>query len=136
MGLVKSWLPVVVWAALILSAANDQFSDEKTGGWLESSFGRVPPEVNALIRKSAHMGEYAVLALLAWRARKTWVTPLAICVAVATADETLQAMTLTRTGSAADVLLDMSGALLGLIVWPGSRRHLLNRAQRTDPGPM
>ncbi|HEX8409387.1 MAG TPA: VanZ family protein, partial [Thermoanaerobaculia bacterium] len=95
MKLVKAWLPVILWAALILSAANDRFSDQQTGGWLERLFGRLPPEVNVFVRKGAHVGEYAVLALLAWRARKTIVTPLIIALAVACADETLQAMTVT-----------------------------------------
>ncbi|HVE71989.1 MAG TPA: VanZ family protein, partial [Thermoanaerobaculia bacterium] len=126
MRLLKAWLPVVLWAAIILSAANDQFSDRKTEGWLDRLFGRVRPEVNAMIRKSAHIAEYAVLALLSWRARRTWVTPLLICLAVASADETLQAMTATRTGSAADVLLDMCGAVLALICIPAARAQLLS----------
>ena len=122
------WLPVVLWAAIILSAANDRFSDERTGSWLDGTFGRVRPEVNALIRKSAHIAEYAILALLAWRARRTWVTPLLICLAVAIADESMQAMTATRTGSVWDVMLDMCGAVGALTFLPGARARLLSRA--------
>ena len=114
MRFLSRWLPVVLWAALILSAANDRFSDEKTGGWLERFFGSVPPEVNVIVRKGAHVGEYAILALLAWRARPGRLVPLAICLAVAIADESLQAMTVTRTGSAADVVWDMLGAVLAV----------------------
>jgi VanZ family protein len=125
MRFLSLWLPVVLWAALILSAANDQFSDKKTEGWLDRLFGRVRPEVNALMRKSAHVAEYAVLSLLAWRARRTWVAPLLICLAVASADETLQAMTITRTGTPADVALDMCGAVLALVVVPAARARLL-----------
>lgn len=124
MRFLSLWLPVVLWATLILSAANDQFSDKKTEGWLDRLFGRVRPEVNALMRKSAHVGEYAVLSLLAWRARRTWVAPLLICLLVASADETLQAMTITRTGSPADVALDMCGAVAALIVVPAARARL------------
>ena len=130
MRLLKSWLPVVLWASIILSAANDQFSEKKTEGWLDRLFGRVRPEINAMVRKSAHIGEYAILALLSWRARRTWVTPLLICLAVATADETLQAMTATRTGSPADVLLDMCGAVLAMTCVPGARRRLVTPASR------
>ena len=130
MRLLKSWLPVVLWAFIILSAANDQFSEKKTEGWLDRMFGRVRPEINAMVRKSAHIGEYAILALLSWRARRTLVTPLLICLAVAAADETLQAMTATRTGSVGDVLLDMCGAVLALTCVPEARRRLVTPASR------
>lgn len=125
MRLLFLWLPVVLWAAIILSAANDQFSDKKTEGWLDRLFGRVRPEINALMRKSAHVVEYAVLSLLAWRARRTWLVPLAICLAVAVADESLQAMTVTRTGSPADVALDMCGAVGALVCIPAARARLV-----------
>lgn len=128
MKLLKAWLPVILWAALILSAANDRFSDRQTGGWLERLFGRIPPEVNVLVRKSAHVAEYAVLALLAWRARKTIATPLLISLAVACADETLQAMTVTRTGSAVDVVWDMTGAILAVV----TARELRRRRKPAD----
>jgi VanZ family protein len=124
MQFLKSWLPVVLWASIILSAANDQFSDKKTEGWLDRIFGRVPPEVNVFVRKSAHVGEYAILSLLSWRARRTLVTPLLICLGIATADETLQAMTVTRTGSVYDIVWDMSGAIVALICVPAARARL------------
>ena len=121
MRTLSAWLPVVLWAAIILSAANDQFSDKKTESWLDRLFGRVRPEVNTIMRKSAHVAEYAILSLLAWRARRTVAVPLLICLAVACADESLQAMTATRTGSPADVALDMLGATCALIFVPGAR---------------
>jgi VanZ family protein len=127
MRFVRYWLPVILWASLILSAANDRFSDKHTEGWLERLFGRVRPEVNAVVRKSAHVGEYAILALLSWRARRTLAAPLLICLLVASTDETLQGMTATRTGSPADVALDMCGAVAALICVPGARARLLLR---------
>lgn len=129
MRFLKAWLPVILWAALILSAANDRFSEKQTGGWLERRFGRLPPEVNVLVRKGAHVAEYAILALLSWRARRTVVTPLLICLGVAIADETLQAMTVTRSGSPWDVVWDMSGAILALTFVPGARARLSSRAR-------
>jgi VanZ family protein len=127
MPFLKSWLPVVLWACLILSAANDRFSDRRTEGALDRIFGRVPPEVNVVVRKSAHVAEYAILALLSWRARRTLVTPLLICLLVSSADETLQAMTVTRTGSVNDVVLDMSGAVAALICVPAARARAWSR---------
>lgn len=127
MRTLSAWAPVVLWAALILSAANDRFSDAQTGGWLERLFGRVPPEVNVILRKGAHVAEYAVLALLAWRARRTIPTPLLIAFAVACTDETLQTLSVARTGTAVDIVWDMTGAILALTLWPGSRRRLLQK---------
>lgn len=122
MRFVKSWLPVLLWAAIILSAANDQFSDRETGGWLERTFGSIPPEINVVVRKTAHVVEYAILALLAWRARRSWIVPLLICLAVACTDETMQGMTANRTGSPADVALDMLGAVVAVACAQGARR--------------
>jgi VanZ family protein len=114
--LLSSWLPVILWAALILSAANDQFSDQQTAGWLDRLFGSAPRIVNVVVRKSGHVLAYAVLALLAWRARPSLAGAMLIVIAVAAADESMQAMTHTREGSVFDVLLDASGGLLALAV--------------------
>lgn len=127
MRLIRQWLPVVLWAAIILSAANDRFSDAQTGGWLERLFGRVPPEVNVLMRKTAHVAEYAVLALLAWRARRTFMTPMLITLVVSSADETLQGMTVTRTGTPKDVALDLLGAAIALTCAFAIRARLASR---------
>ena len=132
MRTLSAWAPVLLWAALILSAANDRFSDTQTSGWLEHFFGRLPPEVNVLLRKGAHVAEYAVLALLTWRARRTLVTPLLIAWIVACADETLQAMTATRTGTVVDVVWDMTGAILALTLWPPARARLLRRVMSDE----
>ena len=129
MRLLKDWLPVILWAAIILSAANDQFSDRNTAGWLERTFGRIRPEINSMMRKSAHVAEYAILALLSWRARRNWIAPLLICLAVAGADETLQSMTTSRTGTIADVGLDMCGAVAALICVPSARAMLVPRSK-------
>lgn len=75
-----------------------------------------------LIRKAAHFTEYAALGLLLsltayaflsrrWKFRYIWM-PVAACLLTAVCDETIQHFTLGRSGSPADVLLDMSGVLL------------------------
>lgn len=121
---VKSWLPVVLWAAIILSAANDELSDANTQAWLERIFGSLPVIANTVFRKGGHIVAYAILALLAWRAHRTLFMALFIAIAVAVTDESLQALTLTREGSPYDVLLDTSGALLALTLVPAVRERL------------
>lgn len=127
MHFLKAWLPVILWSALILGAANDAFSNDTTAGWLERLFGSAPQILNFLLRKTAHVVEYAILALLAWRAHRTLVVPLAIVLVVAIADETLQSQAALRTGNPFDVLLDLCGAMLALAAVPAVRARLSPR---------
>ena len=115
MRVLKLWLPVVLWAAVILSAANDQFSAGNTEGWFERIFGRdLPYAAHVAIRKMAHLVEYGILGALAWRADRRAAVAIGIAVLVAIADESIQASTLTRTGSPWDVALDAAGAAIAV----------------------
>jgi VanZ family protein len=77
-----------------------------------------------LVRKLAHMTEYAALALswfvtLAGNPARTprraaWLA-LAVCIACAILDETHQSFVPTRTASALDVVIDGVAALLALV---------------------
>jgi VanZ family protein len=78
-----------------------------------------------LVRKLAHMTEYAALAL-SWFVtltgnpartprRAAWLA-LAVCIACAFVDETHQAFLPTRTASALDFVIDAVAALLALVV--------------------
>jgi len=128
-------LPPVAWSALIA-----WFSGAGWGGgttapllepWLRALLPWAAPEQIAgahwLVRKTGHVVEYAVLALLWRRALAVpatpapWRRPLALAVLTAALDEAHQATTLTREGSVADVLLDSAaaaGALLTAALGP------------------
>jgi hypothetical protein len=78
-------------------------------------------------RKCAHVTEYAVLALLLWRALRSVPTlhtkrllvfgaALLGCALFAASDEFHQTFVKSRTPSVRDVLLDTGGALLGLLI--------------------
>ncbi len=127
----QAWLPVVLWAGLILMMSGGDYSAAETGSllrsWLHALFGEVSratlATLHLLVRKGAHVFEYGVLSLLAFRAlRHGSATPflraaglsLALVAAVATADESHQARVPTRTGSPADVALDVAGGALAL----------------------
>lgn len=127
-----TWLPPLLWTAVVLSFSSDDFSAANTGrvlapllAWL---FPSLTPHaiavVHALIRKAAHLTEYAILAALWLRAfhRSGVVRPraaawlaLAVAVVCASADEAHQAMVPSRTGSVYDVLLDGVGATLAVV---------------------
>jgi len=80
------------------------------------------------VRKCAHLAEYAVLALLLWRALRKPPTPeaqpwqwsqaalaLALVALYAVTDELHQAFVPSREASVRDVLLDTLGGALGLL---------------------
>jgi VanZ family protein len=123
-------LPALGWTALIAWFSTGDWGAAETGHFLLPLLARVlpwlaPEQLDALhwlARKSAHAGEYAVLATL-WRWALTTrrslrgvVIPLGLSVLTAALDELHQTFTLTRTGSFADVLLDSAAASGALIV--------------------
>ena len=84
--------------------------------------------VHVLIRKLGHVFEYAVLAVLLWRAFRRgthWQANLSIlfmivsvaCSLFAITDEWHQSFVPSRTPSARDVLIDIGGALIGIGIY-------------------
>jgi len=116
MRVLRSWLPVVLWAAVILSASNDHFSSHETASWLSPFFGEGLYILNVAIRKLAHVVVYAILGALAWRAERRLLIAMVVGALVAITDEAKQSTTLLRSGSPWDVLLDLCGAWLGTLV--------------------
>lgn len=114
MRVVKLWLPVVAWAAVILFASGDLFSSDNTSTILQ------PPALNYAVRKLAHVVVYAILGILTWRAARSWKVVLLIALAVAATDEIRQSASTSRSGSPYDVMLDLGGAAVG--GWVGRRR--------------
>ncbi len=98
---------------------------------LEFLFPNAPEETlivyHGYIRKLAHLTEYAILAFWASRAfatsikqilRRFWsIFALALVASVASIDETNQVYIASRTGSIYDVLLDISGGLLMILMF-------------------
>jgi VanZ family protein len=80
-----------------------------------------------VMRKSAHVGEYAILALLVWRALRSNPTlrtktsmlfgaVLFACAIFAASDEFPQSFVKSRTPSVRDVMLDVGGAVFALLI--------------------
>lgn len=118
------WLAPLAWTALIAWGSSGQWSATTTRARLGPLLGALstwlsPEAVEAAhfaLRKAGHVSEYAVLALLwAW-ALGGWRRAIGLSMATAFLDEAHQSTTLTREGSAADVVLDSSSALAALAV--------------------
>jgi len=118
MRFLKQWFPVILWAAVIIGASSDTFSSDHTRHWLEVLLQRdLPDAVNFTVRKCSHVLEYAILGALAWRADRRLTVAIGAALLVATLDELRQGLTLTRTGSPWDVLIDVCGGSLGAVAF-------------------
>ena len=133
------WLPPLAWMAVILWLSTGDFSAENTGGVLRPLLQWLFPWATAsqltalheLIRKAAHVTEYAVLAALwfitlsrerRWSARKAAWAAFLIAIGWACVDELHQATEPSRTASIGDVAIDTAGALAASVVaWRGWR---------------
>ena len=117
-------LPPLCWTGLIAYFGSGQWGGEQTSAWigpiLRALLPGVSPEfvqsTHFFIRKTAHVFEYAVLAIL-WRRALggAWI-PLGFAVLTASLDEFRQSFTLGRVGSVQDVLLDGMGAAAALLL--------------------
>ncbi len=135
------WLPPLLWMAVMFWLSTDTFAAEHTGEVLWHVVSRLAPQVtyeqyrllHLLTRKAAHLTEYAILACLLLRACRAgaadawhwrWATRSLVLVAIhAGLDEYHQAYTQSRTGSAADSVLDMAGGLVALaLLWLSRRK--------------
>lgn len=131
----KYWLPVMIWLAVIFLGSTDLMSAEHTSRFIVPVLLWLKPGMSpktiwfilVFVRKCAHLSEYAVLALLLWRALRSspalhmkmpilFGAVLLGCALFATSDEFHQSFVKTRTPSVRDVLLDVTGALLGLLI--------------------
>ena len=98
------WLPVLVWAGVIFAFSSIPSLNSGLGTW------------DTVLRKCAHMTEYAILAVLLLRATGSYAWAFALAVAYAASDEVHQLFVRGRHGSPVDVAIDAVGALIGLAV--------------------
>lgn len=136
--LIRYWLPVVVWAAIIIQATGQRFDSPHTSGWLATLLGYAGlhlsgptlERINHVLRKTGHLTAYAIMALISFRAVREgrsgftvrWaLIALAMTICVASTDEFLQSFTPTRTSTPWDVLLDTAGGTIAML---GMWRHV------------
>src|SRR6059036_2608803 len=105
------WLPVVAWAAVIFAFSSIPSLSSGLGVW------------DTVLRKCAHITEYAVLGALLYRALGREALALAIGIAYAATDELHQHFVHGRHASPIDVAIDAVGLSLGLLVWLNVRER-------------
>ena len=114
------WLPVLVWAGVIFA-----FSSIPS---LNSGLGTL----DLVLRKGAHMTEYAILAVLLVRATGSYAWAFPLTVAYAASDEVHQLFVRGRHGSPVDVAIDGVGALIGMALWRSQRARRSSEPLSTD----
>jgi VanZ family protein len=124
--------PLIIWAALIFIGSTDLLSGANTGGVLVRPVLWLFPHASEkavtiyqfVMRKTGHLTEYFIFAILAARAFRTssrellrqrwfWAS-LLLVVAYSISDEFHQSFYPSRTASIYDCMIDSVGGLLAL----------------------
>ena len=131
----KYWLPILLWASLIFSASGDKKSVQHSSRIIEPLVRWLFPDATNetvhttvfVVRKCAHMTEFAIFTLLIWRAanatiwkqesgwnRRAVIFAAASAVLFAASDEFHQTFVPGRQGAVMDVVIDSVGSAGGL----------------------
>jgi VanZ family protein len=113
--MVSRWLPVIAWAAVIFAFSSIPSLGTGLGVW------------DTVLRKGAHMTEYAILGLLLLRAIGRELPALALGFGYAITDEIHQHFVRGRHASPVDVIIDTAGVAIGIF--------LVSRLFQTRPVP-
>ncbi len=154
----RHWLPVLLWMSVIFALSTRVGSSANTSRiiipFLHHLFPALPPTelflIHRLARKASHVAEYAILSYLILRAMiQSWrndpvrsgnllaaaVASLCVASAYAATDELHQRFVPGRESQLNDVLIDASGAGLGLLVAAYIDRHSRLRSLGSAPQP-
>jgi VanZ family protein len=107
---VSAWLPVVAWASLIFALSSIPHLGTGLGTW------------DTVLRKGAHVTEYAIFGLLLGRAIGREMPAFLLGVAYAITDEVHQHFVTGRHASPVDVAIDATGVLIGVLIFGQARR--------------
>jgi VanZ family protein len=101
----RAWAPVVVWAAVIFAFSSIPSLSTGLGGW------------DLVLRKLAHLTEYAILGALLVRALSRPGLAIFLGGLYAVTDEVHQHFVRGRHAAWYDVLLDTVGVTVGVLAW-------------------
>jgi VanZ family protein len=126
---------VIVWVGVIFLGSTDLMSAEHTSRFIIPFLRWLKPDISTetlasihfIVRKCTHVGEYAILALLLLRAATLitnskrsipilYLSVLGVSLIVAATDEFHQTFVASRGASVQDIMIDSSGAVLGLVI--------------------
>jgi VanZ family protein len=130
--IIRSWLPVALWMAVIFLGSTDLMSADHTSRFITPLLRWLRPDISPgaiaqvhfYVRKAAHLTEYAILAILIYRAwrgslstfRSKALATLIFAIFFAAADEFHQSIVASRSASLGDVSIDLMGTMIGLLI--------------------
>ena len=101
----RAWAPIVLWAAVIFAFSAVPSLSSGLGTW------------DLLLRKIAHLSEYAILGALLVRAVQRPAVAILAGGLYAVSDELHQHFVRGRHAAWYDVLIDTVGVTIGVLVW-------------------
>jgi len=101
----RAWAPIVLWAAVIFAFSSVPSLSSGLGTW------------DLLLRKIAHLSEYAILGALLVRAIQRPAVAILAGGLYAVSDELHQHFVRGRHAVWYDVLIDTVGVTIGVLVW-------------------
>jgi len=128
-------LPLFIWLGVIFVGSTEVMSAEQTSRFLVPFLRWLDPQISFAtiaaihfaLRKLGHLTEYAIFAALLWRALRcgtclqakmsilfllAWLAAAIFAVT----DEFHQSFVPSRTASPIDIMIDICGAMIGLII--------------------
>ena len=126
--LVLAWILLVLWMAFIfyMSSCNGNVSSDQSGTIayvLHNILGiNYSDKLIFIIRKCAHVSEFFILGILVinlvskYNVKHIYLISFIICVLYASIDEFHQLFVPGRSGQVTDVLIDLIGVVLGLLL--------------------
>jgi VanZ family protein len=106
----RAWAPIVLWAAVIFAFSSIPSLSSGLGTW------------DLILRKIAHLSEYAILGALLLRAIQRPAVVILAGALYAVTDEVHQHFVRGRHAAWYDVVIDTVGVTIGVVVWSRLRR--------------
>ena len=107
----RAWAPIVLWAAVIFVFSSVPSLSSGLGAW------------DLILRKIAHLSEYAILGALLLRAIQRPAVAILAGALYAVTDEVHQHFVRGRHAAWYDVLIDTVGVAIGVLAWSRLRRR-------------
>jgi VanZ family protein len=107
----RAWAPIVLWAAVIFAFSSIPSLSSGLGTW------------DLILRKIAHLSEYAILGALLLRAIQRPAVAILAGALYAVTDEVHQHFVRGRHAAWYDVLIDTVGVTIGVLAWSRLRRN-------------
>ena len=126
--IIISWMLLVIWMIFIfiMSSFNGNISSNQSGSiayLIYNLFDISDTEkVSLIVRKCAHVSEFFILGILVinlvskYNVKHIYLISFIICVLYASSDEFHQLFVPGRSGQVTDVLIDLIGVVLGLLL--------------------